>query len=247
MGDREMFVSAGFYIVRTIPRPDYTDPRLIPDRVVTVSSCIGEFAPDTWCIEWSNDSEAERVATAKHFGLGEQQMYCLISEMTEAFDIEFGWPNVIWNIEFARSIAKSFLADTPDVRIIELGLQNEYIEAFCRGREPEQHAGFAPVGRQGIHQAILRMQPIERTDLSLGFEPLLSDDELSCSWLCNGLETAVAEDLQILPNDHGLIGTFEEAKAAVAYIGRDEVGAEPGLWLPWLIIDHSVEVPHVRT
>ena len=37
---------------------------------------------------------------------------------------------------------------------------------------------------------------------------------------------------------HGLIGTFAEARKCVKYISRADVGAEPELWLPWLIIDH---------
>ncbi len=234
-----MFVSGGFYITRSIQRPDYSSPRLLPKRVVTASPCITKFLPDTWCIEWTNDSTSERIETAAYFGLDENEMYSLISEMTVAFDSSFGWPNAIRDLKFARSIANFFLADTPDIRILELGLQSEYVRAFCQDAEPEQHAGFAPVGRQGIHDAILRMQPVARTGVILGFEPLLSNHTLSCSWLCNGLVTAIAEHLEIFPNANGLIDTFEEAQAAVSYIGRDEVRAEPGLWLPWLVIDHT--------
>ena len=234
-----MIVSGGFYITQSIQRPAYSNPRLLPKRVVTASRCITKFLPDTWCIEWTNDCVSERKMTAEYFGLNENEMYSLISEMTAAFDSSLDWPNTIRDLKFARSIADSFLADEPDIRILELGLHSEYVRAMCEDMEPEQHAGFAPVGRQGIHEAILRMQQVSRTGMILGFEPLLSNHSIACSWLCNGLETEVAEHLAILPNANGLIDTFEEAQAAVSYIGRDEVGAEPGLWLPWLIIDHT--------
>ena len=80
-------------------------------------------------------------------------------------------------------------------------------------------------------------------DALLGFEPLVFNGGLSCSWLCNGLETTVAEQLGIRPNASGLISTFEEACRCVEFISRDEIGAEPGLWLPWLVIEHPTKQP----
>lgn len=73
----------------------------------------------------------------------------------------------------------------------------------------------------------------------IGFEPLLSDGMIPCSWLCNGLETVVAERLHVLPNSNGLIDTFDDAVTIVSHIARDDVDAEPGLWLPWLIVEHD--------
>lgn len=189
----QMFVSGGFYLTRSIQRPDFSNPRLLPDRIVTASTCIAKFVPDTWCIEWTNDSRSERIAAAGVFGLDEDQLDGLISEVTANFDLRFGWPNVIWDLTFARSIANCFLADTADIKILELGLHNEYVSDFCKDAEPKQQAGFAPIGRQGIHDALLKMQPVANTGVIQGFEPLIWNHTLSCSWLCNGLETTIAE------------------------------------------------------
>jgi hypothetical protein len=234
-----MFVSAGFFVTRSINRPDYANPSLIPERVVTVSRCLAKFLPDTWCIEWTNDSDAERQEGANCFGLSQQRLFALIAESTTGFESRFGWPNVIWDLGFAQSIATQFLGEVSDVRVIELGLHRDDVEAFCHDAEPEQHEGYASVGRHGIHEAILKNREVSESGISLGFEPLLSDGMLSCTWLCNGLETEIAERLQICPNPIGLIDTIELAQTVVSYIGRDDVGAEPGLWLPWLIIDHT--------
>lgn len=57
--------------------------------------------------------------------------------------------------------------------------------------------------------------------------------------LCNGLDAIVAQALAIGPNAHGLIGTFAEARKCAEYLPRADVGAEPGLWISWLIIDHT--------
>ncbi|HEU5171320.1 MAG TPA: hypothetical protein VFU46_12320 [Gemmatimonadales bacterium] len=73
----------------------------------------------------------------------------------------------------------------------------------------------------------------------LGFEPLVFYHALGCSWLCNGLDRLVARDVGIRPNASGLLADADEAHRAVEYISRDDVGAEPGLWLPWLLVEHS--------
>lgn len=233
-----MFISAGFFVTRSARRPDHVNQFLLPDQLVSLSSCFAQFLPDTWCIEWTNDSDADRRRGAEFFDLTEDQLFDLIATVTPEFGQKFGWPNVIWELEFARSLAATYLR-SPDTRILELGLHEDFVPTFCRDAEPKQQEGFAPVGRQGIHEAILKRRRTSDLGVPLGFEPLLSDCQLSCSWLCNGLETLVAQRLDVQPNRAGLIETLEEARAVVSFIARDDVGAEPGPWLPWLIIDHT--------
>lgn len=234
-----MFVSAGFYVTRSIARPNYADSLLLPDRIVSASRCITKFLPDTWCLEWTGDTDTERYEAAEFFGFDEHALLTLVSEATSAFDSQFGWPNVNWDLDSARSLSALISDRTPDIRILELGLHDDFVETFCRDAEPEQHEGYAPVGRQGIHEMILQRRKISGLGTAIGFEPLLSDGMISCSWLCNGLETVVADRLDIRPNSNGLIDTFDDAAIAVSHIARDDVGAEPGLWLPWLIVEHN--------
>ena len=70
----------------------------------------------------------------------------------------------------------------------------------------------------------------------MGFELLaMMFGLLTCSWVCNGLEAVCAEHLQVQPNEYGSIPEYADARRCAEYVSRDEVGAEPGLWLPWLI------------
>ena len=78
------------------------------------------------------NSSISSLATAAYFGLDENVLFRLIAEMTAAFGTSFGWPSAIWDLEFARSIANSFLADTPDIRILELGLHSEHVGTVCQ-------------------------------------------------------------------------------------------------------------------
>jgi hypothetical protein len=38
----------------------------------------------------------------------------------------------------------------------------------------------------------------------------------------------------------GLLDTFEEASRVAEYVNREDVGAEAGLWLPWLVVQYPI-------
>lgn len=234
------YCSAGFLVTREVDRPSYVSTDLLPDRIFSASGCISPRIPDTWCIEWTQDTLGSRIEDAEAFALDSAALDKVTAWATQRFDKAIRWPNVIMDIHSALELVDLFLGALPDIRVFELGLHRSMTDEFCREAEPPpQEPGFAPMGRQGVHEALLEANtPIPGGGI-LGFEPLVLDGSLSCSWLCNGLETVVAETLEIRPNKHGLIARFDDARRCVEYISRDDVGAEPGLWLPWLMIDHT--------
>lgn len=238
--DTSKFVSAGFLITREVDRPSYADQALIPDRIVSASGCIAKFfLPDTWCIDWTNDSETERGNGAQYFGLDAEAANELTQWATAEFDSSVRWPNVILDLEVARELVRRFVPSLPDVRIIELALHSSLLADFIGAAEPPpQQPGFAPFGKQGIHETILEGRGV-RGGVVLGAEPLVFFATLSCSWLCNELETEVANVLGIKPNRYGLIDTWQDAQLAVEHISRDVSDAEMGIWLPWLLVRHG--------
>lgn len=239
----ENFVSAGFLVTRAVARPSYVSAELLPDQLVSASGCIASFIPDTWCIEWTQDTLESRTVEANSFALDSSALVRVIKWTTRRFGKSIRWPNVIMDIDTAKQLMHQFLKNLPDVKVLQLALHESMTELFCREAEPPpQKPGYAPVGHQGVHEAILRADPPTQGGNVLGFEPLVFNGSLSCSWLCNSLDTVVAETLDIRPNQHGLIQTIDEARKCIEYISRDDVGAEPGLWLPWLIVDHTENV-----
>lgn len=237
------FVSAGFLVTREIDRPSYVSAALLPRRMVSASHCIAQFIPDTWCIGWTQDTQEERAEHAKAFGLESPVLEELTVWITERFDKSVRWPNIISDLETAKELISRFLSNLRDVRILELGLHESMVDRFCHVAEPPpQKPGFAPNGRQGVHEVILEAKLPNREGNILGFEPLVFCWTLSCSWLCNSLDIVIDQALSIKPNHYGFIETFDDACKCVEYISRDDVGAEPGLWLPWLMIDHTEKV-----
>jgi hypothetical protein len=234
------FISAGFLVTREVDRPSYVSAELLPARMISASGCIAPFVPDTWCIEWTQDASERRIEHAGAFGLDSQALRELTACVTPRFDKSFRWSNVIVDLDTAHELVSRFLSTVRDVKVLELGLHRSMTDDFCQKAEPPAgKPGFAPLGRQGVHEVILEGNPPTQTGKVLGFEPLVFNDSLSCSWLCNGLENAIAQALGIKPNRHALIEMFDDARQCVEYISRDDVRAEPGLWLPWLIIDHT--------
>jgi hypothetical protein len=233
------FTSAGFMITRPVTRPSCFSADLLPERIVSLSRCISNFVPDTWCIEWTQDSRENRLEEARRFDLDAAGLARLTARVTPHFGTSLGWPNTVFDHQLAVQLVEILLAGVPDVTLLELGLHSSLTKRFCREAEPPaQQPGFAPNGRHGLYEAILKRRSLSEGGHVLGFEPLVIEDSLSHSWLCNRLETPVAEHLGIRPNSSGMIDTFEDACRCVEYISREDVGAEPGLWIPWLIIEH---------
>lgn len=241
--DHRDYLTAGFFITKRVKRPTYCSGDLLPDYLLSASPCLGTFIPDTWCIAWTGDTPEFRWEKAAAFGLTEDDLKLLTQFVTPRIEESFKWPNVCSSLAAARELVHGFLAAQPDIVIFELALPQQYADEFRLAAEPPPpQEGFAPWGRQGVHEMILKGQPILGTGNPLGFEPLVFEYSLSCSWLCNGLEVIVHRDLGIAPNPFGFIGSLTEAVRCVAHISREDVGAEPGLWLPWLIVDHTKEV-----
>jgi hypothetical protein len=241
--NRNLYISAGFFITRLIPRTPYLNSQLLPNELISASRCFAPQIPDTWTIEWTHETDERRVKQANEFYLDESHLSHIITWITSRFGTEIGWPNICFSFDTAQQLVRTFLKHTPHIRVLELGLHQQHVQALCREAEPgPPEPGYAPTGRQGVHEAILQQRPIMASGNVLGFEPLVFEYSLSCSWLCNGLETEIWKQLKITPNVYGLIAAYREAMRCIEYISRDDVGAEPGLWLPWLLIDHSIEV-----
>jgi hypothetical protein len=242
--NRSSFLSAGFFLSTRVPRPTYGTPELLPETILSASGCICPFVPETWAIAWCSHSRPERASQALRFGLSEDSIDTLISSVTAIISDEsnYGFPNVCFSNEAAVALVQTALPLIPGLVLFELGLHEEYVDIFCKeAAPPVSPPGFAPVGENGVLSAIRRNTHLSRTGRLLGFEPVVFDAALSCSWLCNGLERDVAAILDVRPNEQGFLPDLESARRAVTYISRPDVGAEPGLWLPWLLVEHPLD------
>ena len=241
--DPGAYLSAGFLVTRRVPRSEYNSAELLPATLFSASPDLATFIPDTWAIAWCGVEADDRRADAAKLDIQPERVASVVARVTSliADDTRYGWPNVCYSFDAAAEMARLAAPERGGLAVLELGLAAEYLPAFLEASAPPPSVpGTAAYGEPGVRVALRRGVPVMADGHPIGFEPLCFDHGLGCSWLCNGLEVPVARELDIRPNPAGLLTDPDEARRAVAYISRDDVGAEPGLWLPWLLLEHSI-------
>ncbi len=123
--------------------------------------------------------------------------------------------------------------------MLAIALPAPYLEAFLTEAAPEPS-----YGPQGLYQMLLQQQKLSDTEQSLGFEILGAEfGGVSHSFLCNHLETAYQQQLNLNLNEHGLLASYDDAQRAAEFTNLDTTGAEPVPWYPWLVVEYARSAP----
>ena len=96
----EDYISGGYFLTKIISRPKVL-PALIPDRLLTVSECFTDVAPDVWADSGYTFEERERAEAASKFGIPSSAVGALVSEFSEAARKD-GWSNAFADLSIAR-------------------------------------------------------------------------------------------------------------------------------------------------
>lgn len=230
MADRE-FLAGGYFLTRLIERNDeFMAPDLLPDRIMTLSSCLTHVALEFW---WNQ----ENVAEAADFGVPSDRRPDLITWYLDQFESRIGAPGVAFSTAVLREFVDRFVPDPSGLVILGCGLDAKSAARLIRDRRapPER-------GEYGVFEMVEKHVPLEEGGTPQGFEVVSYEYGLEHSWLCNSLERDVHEQFGSEPNGRGLLDTFEEAATVADYVNRDDVGAEPGLWLPWLVVQYPLAI-----
>ena len=234
--DAGAIVSGGYFLTRAVERPPCMSADLLPERVLSLSSCIADFVPDYWAVAWAGIPQEDRQAEARKVGIPVNLLSDVISWTTAQLEAgEFGWPCVFLSVGAARDFTRRFPTAMPGLRMLGLGLSLDTVDRFLDEARPEL-AESSP----GVYRAIGDRAEMARDGVPLGWEMLCYDLGEFHSWLCNGLETEVAETFGIAPNAAGFIASAEAAVKAAEFCGREDVASEPGLWLPWLVMEYPL-------
>lgn len=230
------FISGGYFLTKYTDRSEYMSSDLIPTRLVSASHCIVDIVPDAWAVEWGAYNERARQREASKFGITPDTLPQVIRWVTDRIDShDIGWPAVFNSTDVARQFADQFLSNNHDIVLIGIGLSRTLVNTFLEEEKPP-----VEYGTPGVYEALTQYNSLESGAEVLGFEVLGFDTSHFHSWLCNGLEVDCNRELEIRPNSYGFIDTFEEASACAEYASRDDVGAEPAFWQPWLIVQYPV-------
>jgi len=232
-------ISSGFLLLRPSTRPDWASQNLLPQEIISASDCLCPRFPDTYAIEWTSDSEDQRTQGFDAVGLSPTARPEAIKWATRRFEKSYGWPSVFYSLQEAETAKALFFSKESNILLIGLGLPPQFVEEFSAyAAPPPPEPGYAPVGETGWLEVVKRQQPLPEGQF-LGFELLnIQYGLVTDSWLCNGLEVHFSETFGIQPNSRGLIEDLENATRCCKAINEKEVAAEPGLWLPWGLIEY---------
>lgn len=228
-------VSGGFYITRNIARPCGLGDALLPQSLLTLSSCLTELVPDCWALEWVSCSEEERLAECAKIGLAKELLPSFLRLASDAFNRgDLGWPCVWQSSSAARAALAAPLKLSTDFMVFELGVPREEAAKLLAELAPP-----AGDGECGLLTRLKAGRSVDPRAVALGWEVLGVERGGSFhSWLCNAIHEDAAKELNIRPGALGLLSSGDDARAVIGLI-EGGLGAEPVPWFRGLL--HRIE------
>jgi hypothetical protein len=222
------YVSGGYYVLKLIPRPTGVS-EILPNHLLTLSNCFTTVPTDIIQLQWDEyDKMREAIAEeATEFGIPKTQ----IAELVRWAKAQ---PNdnylVYSNIAPALELINRFVKDSA-TRAVGIALRRGLFESFQSQLPKDVNKGL------GLLELINEQQPPADGGNPVGFEPLGFEGTKFHSWLCHYAPDEVYKRFGIRPNQLGLIDKLEDAQQVNDYLLQ--TGAEPAIWVPWLVLDYT--------
>ena len=230
----DRYVTGGYFIVREFARDRRMDSTNFQGRIVSVSRCLADILPDLWAIDWVIYEDRERRKKAARFDLTPHAMIKVIEYLTQSLqENETGWPGVFYSLEMAHQFVNAYLDPGCDFKLLGIGLHERLVESFLKNKNLLQENT-----KYGIYEAVSRREQLDSSGIPLGFEILGYDQGDFHSWLCDGLHLEIEKEFAYGLNQSGLIDNFKEALNASIFIEQEGLNAEPGIWMPWLLVEY---------
>jgi|GEM_PF-2407576 len=233
--DRTQFYSGGFFLIRAVDTPQgLDDSGLLPEKIISLSSCFCQKFDNTWT--WIPNKTEEAFT----FGIPESKWdafnsWCDTQYQNEQLDM-YGMLN---SKKIAQDFVKQFIPDTTHLYLIEVGLPRYFGTDNWREQIPDDGHDV------GVENRILQSVSMIQGGITLGFEVVsYCYHDFSHTWLCGYLHRDMYELYGIKPNQYGLLDTFEDAKKIYDWIAEDEMKgtrAEPIPYDFWLVVSHALE------
>lgn len=233
MKEKHNYYLGGYYLVKGSEIQESMNKEILPSMIFSISSCICKIYPAICALSQVKSSEEDIDHVKEELNLDNSGFFELQRYVDLLFNSNrFGWPNVFFDINTAREFYTKYLKHMGHIKLLAIGLSKEYADKFLEKEKPLH--GY---GKPGVYE-ILSSRKYMETSKELGFEILGYDSGSFHSFICNRLETDYRDRLNIRFNSNGLIELYEEASRASEYTMRNDVEAEPVLWMPWVIYEY---------
>ena len=225
------FYSAGYQLIKPIPRDRSHD--VLPPFILSGSEDICDKFPNFWCWEDGSATVNDTVEKARILGVKEneiQNIYLWVNALYDERRIE--WPGLFMSLETAIATRMQFFEKDNDICAIGFGLNRELLDTFLSEN----------ISESSVHRAAIeRKEYLSNKGKILGFELLGLEGSYSFShsWLCHGIEKELFKLCGKYPNEHGMVSEYKVALEISNQINSGKIGAEPALWLPWLMVSYN--------
>ncbi|MEZ4224730.1 MAG: hypothetical protein R3B13_27510 [Polyangiaceae bacterium] len=224
-------VSGGYFLARPARRSAHMTGGLLPEILVTASDCIVDLVPNTWSIEWTQETRTARQEEAVKFGLNPSELQSFTDWCTSALESgDLGWPCVFLSVEVALRVRHEFLARASSLVVFGIALPHDLVSTFV-----EETRLAAGQGEPGVRAAVRGRNAPSPGGSLLGYDVLGWEYGGFHSYVCNGLETEFARAFAIKPNRWGFFDRLDDARRCADHCNQETTGAEPALWMPWRV------------
>lgn len=227
------FYFGGYHLIEGAVRSEWMAQDLLPQKIYTPFSCICEQHPDYIALPWVTASEESHKTYREKLQLSEEEYLEMQIYVEEAFNKEeYGWFSIFLDLNAARGFAQRFLRKIPNIKLMVLGVSNEFRQFLLQEYKPKNNQGVF-----GMYLALKSGQVIDIHTGFRGFEVLGWNYFEFHSFICNSLERNFVHELDITLNKNGLIDNWQDASRAANYTNDADTGAEPVVWSPWAIVE----------
>lgn len=148
---------------------------------------------------------------------------------------------MFFTLEAAQAAARRMLGNAPDLDIWGVGLHRSLLSSYCEAFEPEPSTPRrAPMGAGTAEIGVcFRSLPFVEGGEVLGHEILVDDTSWFDSPESQHLdESAIFRAVGVVPNEDGLIDSFDEALACCDELDSraSDTQHEMTGWLSWLVV-----------
>ena len=226
--DLNDYISGGYFLVKLMARPEGVS-ELVPDIVLTLSTCFTDVAPDEWADSAYNYTDEEQAEEALKFGIPSSAVPMLVAQFTREIarhHITTAFPTLSTAQDFYRASN-----DKTSTALIGIGLHHSLLPSLYQQRGDDVNGGY------GLIEGIEDKRPLAVGGEALGYEPLGYCGTKFHSWLCHYYPEQAWKRLAVRPNVSGFIDSLADAVRVTE--DMKATGAEPAIWEPWLIVRYN--------
>ncbi len=239
-GDDDL-VAVGYLLLRPLERTSFLSSDLVPRLITSASECLCPRFPGVYAIDWSSTSKDARAEAFAKIGIPPDSQPAAREWATRAFDNDFGWPSVFYTRDAALEARRTILSHLGDARVIGVGVARDALDDFLESAAPQPLPGGGTAGGEtGSFTTAKRREALAPGGRRLGFELLNVElGEPHHSWSCDNLQDHLFTALGVRTNAEGLLDRLVDARRCCEEISSGRVGAEPGRWLPFALVEYE--------